>query len=112
MKTSVLVDLMRGAPMQPSRVGQYLPLASQTDQAAVDGMIGIRGLEQLFGELNSERPSGPWATSLQIRYRQQDATVRIEMLPDGILEATSIAGEPAREAHYRSSVAEALLSGI
>lgn len=112
MKTSVLVDLIRSAPMQLPKTGQYLPPAIQADQTATDGMVGICGLEEVFDDLNLGRPSGPWATNLKIRYRRQDATVRIEILPDGILQATSIAGQPAREAHYHSSVAEALLSGI
>lgn len=83
--------------------------------AATDDEVRIHGLERVLDQFDPEakqQTGESWYASLRIDYRGQEGSVRIEMLPDGLLHSTKVGIRATQTTHSHSSLNDALVFSI
>jgi hypothetical protein len=107
---------MDAAP-RGERLPNGLSMAPSTliANAASNDEVRIHGLERVLDQFNPEakqQTGESWYASLRIDYRGQEGSVRIEMLPDGLLHSTKVGIRATQTTHSHSSLNDALVFSI
>jgi len=90
-------------------------LPSERVTAGANTPLSIRGLEDALDHLHGDgrQPAeGPWEVGLEIQYRGQEGRIRLEMLPDGILQSITVGGQAPRTTHIHTSINDTLVRAI